>query len=84
MYNNSLTPSHLIILGLLLSFAIAHSGLAALRSWAETKIGHRLYRILFALVSLPLAVILIVYFFNHRYDGLQLLSLIHISEPTRR
>ena len=61
MYNNSLTPSHLIILGLLLSFAIAHSGLAALRSWAETKIGHRLYRILFALVSLPLAVILIVY-----------------------
>ena len=75
MYNNSLTLSHLIILGLLLSFAIAHSGLAALRSWAETKIGHRLYRILFALVSLPLAVILIVYFFNHRYDGLQLWQL---------
>ena len=32
----------------------------------------RLYRIVFALVSLPLAVILIIYFFNHRYDGLQL------------
>ncbi|MFM8006060.1 MAG: NnrU family protein, partial [Dolichospermum sp.] len=28
--------------------------------------------ILFALVSLPLAVLLIVYFFNHRYDGWQL------------
>ncbi|MCL2927272.1 MAG: NnrU family protein [Trichodesmium sp. St16_bin4-tuft] len=75
MFNDSFTPSHLIILGLLLSFAIAHSGLAALRSWAENKIGPRLYRILFALVSLPLAVILIVYFFNHRYDGLQLWQL---------
>ncbi|MGB3205908.1 MAG: NnrU family protein, partial [Crinalium sp.] len=30
------------------------------------------YRVLFALVSLPLATVLIIYFFNHRYDGLQL------------
>ncbi len=67
-----LTPSHIIMLGLLLLFAIAHSGLAALRPWGETKIGPRLYRVLFALVSLPLAVTLIIYFFNHRYDGLQL------------
>lgn len=58
--------------GLLLGFAIAHSGLAALRPWGEQRIGPRLYRILFALVSLPLAVVLIIYFFNHRYDGLQL------------
>lgn len=64
--------SHLVILGLLLVFAIAHSGLAALRPRGEKLIGPRLYRVLFALVSLPLAVILIVYFFNHRYDGLQL------------
>jgi uncharacterized membrane protein len=64
--------SHLIILGLLLGFAIAHSGLAALRPRGENLIGARLYRVLFALVSLPLAVILIVYFFNHRYDGVQL------------
>ncbi|MEG4144600.1 NnrU family protein [Microcoleus sp. Pol12B5] len=64
--------SHLIILGLLLVFAIAHSGLAALRPKGEKLIGPRLYRVLFALVSLPLAVILIVYFFNHRYDGVQL------------
>lgn len=64
--------SHLIILGLLLGFAIAHSGLAALRPKAEKLIGARLYRVFFALVSLPLAVILIVYFFNHRYDGVQL------------
>ncbi len=64
--------SHLIILGLLLGFAIAHSGLAALRPKAEKLIGPRLYRVLFALVSLPLAVILVIYFFNHRYDGVQL------------
>jgi uncharacterized membrane protein len=35
----------------------------------EAIIGARLYRVLFALVSIPLAVILVVYFFNHRYDG---------------
>ncbi|MEL7034310.1 MAG: NnrU family protein [Cyanobacteria bacterium J06592_8] len=67
-----LTSSQIVILGLLLGFAIAHSGLAALRPWGEEKIGPRLYRILFALVSLPLAVVLIIYFFNHRYDGVQL------------
>lgn len=67
-----LTDSHLIMLVLLLGFAIAHSGLAALRSWAETKIGARLYRIFFALISIPFAAVLIVYFFNHRYDGFQL------------
>jgi uncharacterized membrane protein len=64
--------SHLVILGLLFGFAIAHSGLAALRPKGEKLMGARLYRVLFALVSLPLAVILIVYFFNHRYDGVQL------------
>ncbi len=67
-----LTPSHFIILGLLLGFAIAHSGLAALRTSVEKLIGARLYRVIFALVSLPLAVVLIIYFFNHRYDGAQL------------
>lgn len=60
------------MLGLLVGFAIAHSGLAALRPWGEKQIGPRLYRVLFALVSIPLAVVLIIYFFNHRYDGLQL------------
>ena len=67
-----LTESHFIILALLLGFAIAHSGLAALRPWGESKIGARLYRVIFALVSIPFATILIIYFFNHRYDGLQL------------
>jgi len=70
-----LTPSHFIILGLLVTFAIAHSGLAALRPWAEKRVGARLYRVFFALVSLPLATVLIIYFFNHRYDGAQLWQL---------
>jgi uncharacterized membrane protein len=56
-------------------FAIAHSGLAALRPWGESKIGNRLYRVLFALVSIPFATVLIIYFFNHRYDGLILWEL---------
>ncbi len=69
------TASHLIMLALLLGFAIAHSGLAALRPWAEARIGPRLYRLGFAAVSIPLATVLIIYFFNHRYDGAQLWQL---------
>nr|WP_283762176.1 NnrU family protein [Roseofilum halophilum] len=57
---------------LLIGFAIAHSGLASLRPWGEQRIGARVYRVGFALVSIPFAVILIIYFFNHRYDGIQL------------
>ncbi|BAZ28089.1 NnrU protein [Cylindrospermum sp. NIES-4074] len=72
MLNPWFTSSHFVMLGLQLAFAIAHSGGAALRPWAEKHIGPRLYRIFFALISLPLAVILIIYFVNHRYDGLQL------------
>ncbi|MBW4551529.1 MAG: hypothetical protein KME35_10515 [Aphanocapsa sp. GSE-SYN-MK-11-07L] len=67
-----LNPSHLVILGLLLSFGIAHSGLAALRLWAEKQIGPRPYRIIFAVVSLSLAVVTVGYFLAHRYDGVQL------------
>jgi uncharacterized membrane protein len=69
---NWITSSHWIMLALLVGFAIAHSGLAALRPWGESIIGARLYRVFFALVSIPFATILIIYFFNHRYDGLQL------------
>lgn len=75
MSNEWLTPSHFVMLGLLFGFAIAHSGLAALRPRAEKLVGARLYRIFFALVSLPLATVLIIYFMNHRYDGLQLWQL---------
>lgn len=60
------------MLALLVGFAIAHSGLAALRPRGEKLIGARGYRVLFALVSIPFATGLIIYFINHRYDGLQL------------
>jgi len=63
------TLSHGIMAVLLLIFALIHSGLAALRPWGESKIGARAYRVLFALVSIPLAIVLIVYFIDHRYDG---------------
>lgn len=75
MSYNWLTSSHFKMFGMLLGFALAHSGLAALRPRGEKWLGARLYRILFALVSLPLAVLLIIYFINHRYDGLQLWQL---------
>jgi uncharacterized membrane protein len=67
-----LTASHGIMGGLLLGFAFLHSGLAALRPRGESLIGARLYRVFFALVSIPSATGLIIYFFNHRYDGAQL------------
>jgi uncharacterized membrane protein len=67
--------SHWIMLGLLVGFAVLHSGLAALRIKGEALIGARAYRVLFALVSLPAAGLLITYFFNHRYDGIQLWQL---------
>jgi uncharacterized membrane protein len=63
------TTSHTVMVALLIGFAIAHSGLAALRPWGEGLIGARLYRVGFALVSIPFATVLIIYFFNHRYDG---------------
>jgi len=58
--------------GLLLGFAFLHSGLAALRPRGENLMGARLYRVFFALVSIPSATGLIIYFFNHRYDGINL------------
>jgi uncharacterized membrane protein len=70
MFN--LLGSQGIMLGLIGGFAVAHSGLAALRPWGEKHIGARLYRLLFALVSIPFATVLIIYFFNHRYEGITL------------
>jgi uncharacterized membrane protein len=70
-----LGASHFIMLALIGGFGLAHSGLASLRLKAEQWMGPRLYRVLFALVSIALAVGLIVYFLNHRYDGVQLWQL---------
>ncbi|HTL89240.1 MAG TPA: NnrU family protein [Leptolyngbya sp.] len=67
-----LTSSHFIMFGWLGGFAIAHSGLASLRMTVEKRLGARFYRVIFALVSLGIAVPMMIYFFNHRYDGLRL------------
>ncbi|KGG11515.1 Conserved NnrU/NnuR-like membrane enzyme [Prochlorococcus marinus str. SS51] len=63
------------MLALLLVFAIIHSGGAALRVKAESFIGPRLWRLIFASLSIPLAVLLISYFLAHRYDGIRLWNL---------
>jgi uncharacterized membrane protein len=63
------------MLALIGVFALVHSGLTALRFYAEKWLGPRLYRVFFALVSLSLALVLITYFINHRYDGVQLWQL---------
>ncbi len=67
--------SHWTILALILGFGCAHSGLAHLRPWGEGFVGARLYRIGFAVVSISLALLVLIYFFNHRYDGTQLWNL---------
>lgn len=56
-------------------FGILHSGLASLRPVLIPPLSERIYRILFALLSLPSATGLITYFISHRYDGLQLWTL---------
>lgn len=38
----------------------------------EELIGARAWRVLFGVVSLPLAVTAVAYFINHRYEGVQL------------
>jgi uncharacterized membrane protein len=63
------------MLGLLLGFAVIHSGGASLRSWGAAQIGERAWRLLFAAVSIPAAVVVIGYFLVHRYDGIRLWNL---------
>jgi zeta-carotene isomerase len=47
-------------------FSFWHSGLASLRPFAEKIVGPRVFRYIFAFVSLPFAFSSIVYFINHR------------------
>jgi zeta-carotene isomerase len=61
--------SSVTIVLLLTIFGVAHSGLASLRPKGEEIIGARAWRVLFGVVSLPLALSCLVYFINHRYDG---------------
>jgi uncharacterized membrane protein len=67
--------SSLVMLALLLAFAVLHSGGAALRTWGEDRIGARAWRLLFASISIPAAVVVIGYFLAHRYDGVRLWNL---------
>lgn len=67
--------SSLVMLALLLAFAVLHSGGAALRVWGEERFGARVWRLLFAGLSIPAAVVVIGFFLAHRYDGLRLWNL---------
>jgi zeta-carotene isomerase len=67
---SSVAPnSEVAILEILFVFAVVHSGLAYLRPYGEDLVGARAYRVMFALISLPLAAAAVFYFINHRYDG---------------
>ena len=68
---------HTSVVMLLLTglFAVIHSGGAALRTKAESVIGSRAWRVVFASASIPSAIVLISYFLAHRYDGIRLWNL---------
>lgn len=72
----TISESHEVVMfTLTLIFAVVHSGLASFRDKGEKLIGERAFRVLFAGLSLPLALSTVVYFINHRYDGVQLWQL---------
>jgi zeta-carotene isomerase len=66
------TDPAVTVAAMLTVFAVSHSGLAGLRTYAEPVVGARAWRVLFAMVSLPLALSCISYFVNHAHDGVQL------------
>lgn len=72
------TDPAVTVFSMLTVFAVAHSGLASLRTYAEPVVGARAWRVLFAVVSLPLALSCISYFVNHSHEGTQLWDLTHV------
>lgn len=56
------TPQ-VVMLILILIFAVFHSGMASLRNTGEKIIGERAFRVIFAGISLPLAVTTIVSYY---------------------
>ncbi len=72
---SSLHHSSWVMLALLVGFAAVHSGGASLRVWGVARLGERAWRLLFAAVSIPSAVVVIGYFLAHRYDGVRLWNL---------
>lgn len=69
LFHLSQYSSHFIGVGLTFGFGVLHSGLASLRPFITPRIGERLYRVIFALASIPSAVLVVTYFMAHRYDG---------------
>ena len=72
--------SSFVMVLFLFCFAVIHSGGAALRVKAESVIGARAWRLIFAFASIPSAVILVGYFIAHRYDGVRFWNFQGISE----
>ena len=72
--------SSFVMIFLLVCFAVIHSGGAALRAKAEKIIGARVWRLIFAFVSIPSAFILIGYFISHRYDGIRFWNVQGVAE----
>jgi zeta-carotene isomerase len=72
------TDPAITVAAMLSVFAVCHSGLAGLRTYAEPLMGPRPWRVIFAVVSLPLALSCISYFVNHAHDGVQLWDATHI------
>jgi len=66
------TDPAVTVFAMLAVFAVCHSGLAGLRTYAEPIVGARFWRVIFAVVSLPLALSCISYFVNHAHEGTQL------------
>jgi zeta-carotene isomerase len=66
------------VAAMLVVFAVCHSGLAGLRTYAEPLVGARVWRVVFAVVSLPLALSCISYFVNHAHEGVQLWDATHV------
>ncbi len=72
MFLQSIHYSSVVMILLLLVFAVIHSGGAALRNKAESWMGPRAWRLVFASFSIAMASLLISYFLVHRYDGVRL------------
>tara|TARA_Y100001968_G_scaffold297456_1_gene306422 strand:+ start:19423 stop:20121 length:699 start_codon:yes stop_codon:yes gene_type:complete len=79
MFQGDIHYSSFVMTGLIVVFAIIHSGGAALRSRAENIIGPRAWRLIFAAASIPSAVVLVRYFLIHRYDGIRLWNIQGVS-----
>lgn len=72
------TDPAVTVFAMLSIFAVAHSGMAGLRPYAEQIVGPRAWRVVFAFISLPLALSCISYFINHAHEGDHLWDATHI------